>query len=365
MQKDVAVALEVSATLIGKMVKRGMPLSSIADAAEWKSKNYPFTDYLKLGETGSPDPAPALPPTDPTPTQAPLSQNDFAAALKVSKATISRFIHRKGNRMPVSSIADALEWHSKYLTMTLDESVSEVGESGSLHQPPTPVAAAYPSPPLVGPIVPARSSLQDVKEHLELMEEKIDLLRLVHIFAQLQSVQPGAALNSYFAARREMGFGGRRVVHISRTCPDLYQVRVFRRAKIIVVTSLQEGKQSQIYQAMAHVIRENMDVPLVGMRSPPPSPPSLPPLHTMCSAACSKACIQGLYTLYSRQRTFRYRPHTHVLDSVSNQWDTGRSSKATCRPAHGPTPLKLSFLTGGRGRLRLSIQSQAARSLSS
>ena len=95
---------------------------------------------------------------------------------------------------------------------------------------------------------------------------------------------------------------------------------------------------------------------------PTPIPPSLPPRHTMCSAECSKACIQGLHTLFSRQGTFRYRPHTHV-DSVTNQW-AGRSSKATCRPAHGPTPLKFSFLTGGRGRLRLSIQSQAARSLS-
>jgi hypothetical protein len=65
-----------------------------------------------------------------------------------------------------------------------------------------------------------------IQEHLDLMEEKIDLLRLIRIFAQLQSVQPGAVLNSYFAARREMGYGGRKVIPISRTCPDLWQVRV-------------------------------------------------------------------------------------------------------------------------------------------
>ena len=66
----------------------------------------------------------------------------------------------------------------------------------------------------------------NIQENLDLMEEKINLLRLIRIFAQLQSVQPGAVLNSYFAARREMGYGGRKVVHISRTCPDLWQVRV-------------------------------------------------------------------------------------------------------------------------------------------
>jgi hypothetical protein len=125
-----------------------MPLRSIADAAEWKSKHWTLNDAVsKVGESGSPDPAPAIIFPDPSldspsidSTQAPLLQKDFATALGVSEPTISRFVRFK--EMPVRSIAEALEWHSKYLSMTLNDSVSEVGESGSLHQPPTPVAAA-------------------------------------------------------------------------------------------------------------------------------------------------------------------------------------------------------------------------------
>ena len=75
----------------------------------------------------------------------------------------------------------------------------------------------------MGTIEHARSNIQ---EYLGSIEEKIDLLRLIRIFVKLQSVQPGAVLNAYFATRRAMGYRGRKVIHISRTCPDLWQVRV-------------------------------------------------------------------------------------------------------------------------------------------
>ena len=57
------------------------------------------------------------------------------------------------------------------------------------------------------------------------MDEKIELLIFRGITARLKSTDPGTIVRSYFEERRELGFVGRRVTHISRTCPELWQVR--------------------------------------------------------------------------------------------------------------------------------------------
>ena len=58
------------------------------------------------------------------------------------------------------------------------------------------------------------------------MDENIALLCLRRFTFKLQSVQSATIVKEYFATRRAMPFQGRRVIHISRTCPDLFKVRV-------------------------------------------------------------------------------------------------------------------------------------------
>jgi hypothetical protein len=145
----------------------------------------------------------------------------------------------------------------------------------------------------------ARQSRQHIYIYRSDSAEKIDLLRLRRLTLQLQIAQPGTIVREYFAARRRMKYRGRIVVHISRTCRDLWQVRAcippkaqrfpnrggqlkYRIYSAGLTYSppfvffyqhriLQEGSHSCVYQAFSEIIKWNLsDDPLPGMRSSAP-----------------------------------------------------------------------------------------------
>jgi predicted XRE-type DNA-binding protein len=94
LQKDVASALGVSQPVISKLVRIGMPMTSIADAKAWHEKHERSMEESWKALSGLEI----------------VVQEDVASALNVSRRTISNLV-RIG--MPMTSIADAKAWHEK------------------------------------------------------------------------------------------------------------------------------------------------------------------------------------------------------------------------------------------------------------
>ena len=123
-------------------------------------------------------------------------------------------------------------------------------------------SAARPPPPGVigGP------SLTELSAEVDRSGEEINLVCWRLATARLMDAEPGSIVFKYFSERREMPYKGRKVVHISKTCPDLWQVRTCIILLFFVLTAfLQEGTHSRVYQAMSKIIIENMvDTPRCG-----------------------------------------------------------------------------------------------------
>jgi hypothetical protein len=254
--KNFAVALGESETLIRSWIKRGMPQTSVAAASEWREKELQrpvlFLDSFssEVREYGSPDPGAAFlqnagialldestgPPAPPLQT---LLQKDFATALAVTQQTISQYI-KQG--MPTRSIGAAKDWQlqrqidaAKDWRAQCQSFFEDVDAAALLPPPPSPPPPPPPPPPAllhgsVGPRAPPLQTvaigMQPSAAEMAQMDENIALLCLRRFTFKLQRVHPATIVKEYFDARRAMPYKGRRVIHISRTCPDLFKVRV-------------------------------------------------------------------------------------------------------------------------------------------
>jgi hypothetical protein len=271
LQKDVAAALGVSTSHISALVRKGMPLSSTADAAEWHKQ------YLKrrcneaaapvlfsiLDEIGasehlqvfiddglddeslkylsklkpervssiyglSLDQAAAfahkclsvvssvdtLPPVTPAPPNG-LRNQDISFSRKAQGGSLTPA--RSYDAAVVGSVGGATQRASSG-SASLTVAGAGVGAFSRSGAAPVTQSEASDVDMSGGSACQAPAWVSD-------SAEKVDLLRLRRLTHQLQISQPGNIVRTYFEERRRMPYSGRVVIHISRTCRDLWQVR--------------------------------------------------------------------------------------------------------------------------------------------
>jgi hypothetical protein len=185
------------------------------------------------------------------------------------------------------------------------------------------VASVQPSaarPPLPGVI--GGPSLAELSAEVDRFEEEIPLVRLRLLTDRLMDAQPGSIVFQYFSARRAMPYKGRNVMHISRTCPDLWQVRTCIFILFFISQHFYRKESTRRFTEPCQqlslttwLILRFLDSGLLLL-----PPHSLPLCHTHCSDACSRACIESLHNIYTTTGTHRYihtnprahpRSHTH------------------------------------------------------